>query len=240
MSIVSLVIAPYIVGIGASEAKACCSNPTEAVEAGIKCYVNGQEFNCTSKMQCDSIMTANQKDISELKGIYKVDGAHSSLGFSIEHTIVDTKGSITIDSGFVNLDATTGSKIFIQLNMTSINTQNNMRDGHLKDKETLFNVAKFKTATFEATEIVKNEEAGEFAYIAKGKLTIKGVAKDVNLMFNYAGNKESTEFDEKGNEVKISVSGFEGEFDVVCKDYGIDMGGTAKVEFTIEAFQSIK
>jgi K(+)-stimulated pyrophosphate-energized sodium pump len=231
MSIVSLVIAPYI-AVNMNESKACC-----ATEEVIKCNINGQEYTCTSKAKCDSIMTANQKDIAELKDLYNVDGAHSSLGFSIEHTIVDTKGTITIDSGSVNLDATTGAKIFIQLDMTSLNTQNSMRDGHLKDKENYFNVAKFKTATFEATEIVKNAEAGEYAYTAKGKLTIKGVAKDVDLMFNYAGKKEATEYDAAGGEVKISVSGFEGEFNVVCKDYGIDMDGTAEVEFTIEAAQ---
>jgi hypothetical protein len=39
---------------------------------------------------------------------------------------------------------------------------------------------------------------------------------------------------------KVNVAGFEGEFDVVCKDYGIDMDGTAEVEFTIEAGQPIK
>ena len=231
MSIVSLVIAPYI-AVNMNETKACC-----ATEEVIKCNINGQEYTCTSKEQCDSIMTANQKDIAELTGLYNVDGAHSSLGFSIEHTIVDTKGSITIDSGFVNIDAATGSKVFIQLDMTSLNTQNSMRDGHLKDKENYFNVAKFKTATFDATEVVKNPEMGEYSYIAKGKLTLKGVAKDVDLMFNYVGEKLSTEYDADGNEVKINVAGFEGEFNVTCKDFGIDMDGTAEVEFTIEAYQ---
>ena len=232
MSIVSLVIAPYIVGIGGSSSEACCSKEMMTEEI-IKCNINGQEYTCTSQAQCDSIMTANQKDIAELKGLFNVDGAHSSLGFSIEHFIADTKGSITIDSGFVNLEATAGPKVFIRLDMSTINTQNSMRDGHLKDKENLFNAAKFKTATFEATEVVKNTEAGEFAYTAKGKLTIKGVSKDVELHFNYMGTKAIEEY-------KMNVAGFEGEFDVVCKDYGIDMDGTAEVEFTIEAAQEIK
>ena len=233
MSIVSLVIAPYIVGIGGSSSeKACCSKEMITEEV-IKCNINGQEYTCTSQAQCDSIMSANVKDVAELKGLYVVDGAHSSLGFSIEHFIADTKGSITIDSGFVNLEATAGPKIFIRLDMSTINTQNSMRDGHLKDKEKLFNVAKFKTATFEATEVVKNTEAGEYAYTAKGKLTIKGVVKDVELKFNYMGTKAIDEY-------KMNVAGFEGEFDVVCKDYGIDMDGTAEVEFTIEAGQEMK
>ena len=41
-------------------------------------------------------------------------------------------------------------------------------------------------------------------------------------------------------EYKMNVAGFEGEFDVVCKDFGIEMDGTAEVEFTIEAAQPIK
>ena len=231
MSIVSLVIAPYIVGIGSTDnSEACCMK-----EEIIKCNINGQEYTCTSKEQCDSIMNATKKDISELSGLYNVDGAHSSLGFSIEHLIADTKGSITIDSGYVNLDAATGPKIFMQLDMTTINTQNSMRDSHLRDKEEFFNVNKFKTATFEATEISKNAELGEFAYVAKGKLTIKGISKEIYMLFNYVGSKPTSWFDAAGKEIALSVAGFEGKLNVPCKDFAIGMGGTAKVEFTIEA-----
>ncbi|MDF2449267.1 MAG: sodium-translocating pyrophosphatase [Bacteroidota bacterium] len=234
MSIVSLVIAPYIAVVGNDDA--CCENGMLTEEV-IKCNINGQEFTCSSKAQCDSIMNANKKDIAELKGMYEVDGAHSSVDFSIRHIVTNTKGSISIDSGMVNMDAANGPKVFIQLDMTTINTQNSMRDSHLRDKENLFNVAKFKTATFEASEIVKNTEAGEYTYTAKGKLTIKGVAKDVDLLFNYVGLQEQTAYDETGKEIKVNVSGFEGEFKVVCKDFGIDMDGTAHVEFTLEAQQ---
>ena len=231
MSIVSLVIAPYIVGIGSTDnSEACCMK-----EEIIKCNINGQEYTCTSKEQCDSIMNATKKDISELSGLYNVDGAHSSLGFSIEHLIADTKGSITIDSGYVNLDAATGPKIFMQLDMTTINTQNSMRDSHLRDKEEFFNVNKFKTATFEATEISKNAELGEFAYVAKGKLTIKGISKEIDMLFNYVGSKPTSWFDAAGKEIAVSVAGFEGKLNLPCKDFAIGMGGTAKVEFTIEA-----
>ncbi len=240
MSIVSLVIAPYIVGIGDSGSKACCSTSSEEI---IKCNINGQEYTCTSQSQCDSIMNAGKKDIAELKGLYKVDGAHSSVGFSIVHLVSSTKGTINIDSGYVNFENATGPKIFIQLDMTSLNTQNSMRDGHLKDKENFFNVAKFKTATFEATEVVKNPEMGEFSYIAKGKLTIKGVAKDVELMFNYFGTKEQEEFEADGKQINLTISGFEGELKINRKDFSIDGGGASenvKIDITLEAFQNKK
>ena len=62
-----------------------------------------------------------------------------------------------------------GPKVFIQMDMTSLTTQNSMRDGHLKDKPEFFDVAKFKKATFEASEIVRDTAMdAEYNYIAKG------------------------------------------------------------------------
>ena len=102
-------------------------------------------------------------------------------------------------------------------------------------------VAKFKTSTFEATEVVKNTEVGEYAYIAKGKLTIKGVAKDVELLFNYFGFKEEPAFDETGKETgTFLVSGFEGEMIINRNDFGIEGGGAAdnvEIGFTLEAYR---
>ena len=234
MSIVSLVIAPYIVGIGTSSCEGeegCCNK--EITEEKLVCNINGKEYVCSSKAECDSIMNANTKDIAELKGLYVVDGSHSSLDFSIEHFIADTKGSISIDSGYVNLENATGPKVFIRLDMSTINTQNGMRDGHLKDKAEYFDVKKFKNATFEAYEVARNSEVDEFNYVAKGKMNIKGVVKDTELKFNYFGSKVIEDY-------KINVAGFEGEFKVNCKDFGIEMDGTAEVEFTIEASQPLK
>ena len=242
MSIVSLVIAPYIAVTGGSEG-ACCSGEMMTEEV-LKCNINGKEFTCSSKEQCDSIMNANKKDISELKGNFEVDGSHSSLGFSVKHIISDLKGSINIDSGYVNMENTTGAKIYVHLDMSTINTQNNMRDGHLKEKEKFFNTAKFKDAVFEASVIEKNTaEMPVYAYIAKGKLTLKGVTKDVEVKFNYSGAAEQSYFDKDGKEIKVMVAGFEGETVINRADYGIEGGGAGeeiKIEVNLEAAQEKK
>ncbi len=115
MSIVSLVIAPYIAVVEGGDM---------VKQEILKCNINGKEYTCTSKSQCDSIMNIGKKDIAEVKGAYMVDGAHSSVAFSIKHIISDTRGTINVDSGVVNFDATTGSKIYIRLDMASLNTQN--------------------------------------------------------------------------------------------------------------------
>jgi len=230
MSIVSLVIAPYIAVVSIDGANNIIANEV------IKLNINGQEMTFTSKAQADSALAANVKDIAELKGNFVVDGSHSSVGFSVKHVISDTKGTINIDSGFVNLDAPLGAKIFIQLDMTSINTQSEFRDGHLKDKAEFFDVAKHKKASFEATEVIKNEAGSLYAYIAKGKLTMKGVTKNVDLKFNYFGLKEQ-DWDGK----KINVAGFEGETIIKRTEFGIGeaggIGEDVKIEMTLEAGQ---
>jgi K(+)-stimulated pyrophosphate-energized sodium pump len=237
MSIVSLVIAPYIAITETTEGGEACCAKDEKVEM-LKCNINGQEFICSSKAQCDSIMAANAKDIAEVKGAYEVDGSHSSVQFEVKHIISNTKGSVMVEKGSINFENAEGPKIFIQLDMNTLTTQNSMRDDHLKEKEGFFNVAKFKTAVFEASEIVKNETIDEYAYIAKGKLTLKGVTKDAQLYFNYEG---STEQEYEGK--KYSIAGFEGELNINRKDFGIDGGGASEdveIEFTIEAVKDLQ
>ncbi|MBK9285714.1 MAG: sodium-translocating pyrophosphatase [Sphingobacteriaceae bacterium] len=236
MSIVSLVIAPYI-AVNGENSEACCEKTVS--EEVLKCNINGKEYTCNSKEQCDSILNAGRKSIDEIKGAYNVDGSHSSLSFAVKHLISDVKGSINIDSGYVNFENTPGVKIFVQLDMKSINTQNEMRDDHLKEKEKFFNVPKFQKANYEASVIEKNEDAfSPYMYVAKGKLTLKGISKEVDLKFNYKG---STEQDWDGK--KMNIIGLEGETTINRNDFGIEGGGSSdeiKVEVTLEALNEIK
>ncbi len=237
MSIVSLVIAPYI-AVNSVDGEACCEKGMAGAEM-MKCTINGQEYSCNSQMQCDSIKSANMKSISELSDLYNVDGAHSSVNFSLKHVISDTKGTISIDSGYVNLQNATGPKIFIQMDMNTLNTQNSYRDSHLKDKPEFFNVTKFNKATFEANEVVENETNSDYTYLAKGKLTLKGVTKDVNLQFNYVGTVEQ---DWEGK--KMNIAGFEGKTVINRIDFGVGESGMAsddvRIAITLEAVQPKK
>ncbi len=238
MSIVSLVIAPYI-AVNSSELGGACCEKGMSGAGTYTCMVNGEMQTCNSQEQCDSTVAANMKDIAEVTGNYVVDGAHSSVDFSVKHIISDTKGSISVDSGFVNLQNTNGPKVYVRLDMTSLTTQNSYRDGHLKEKAEFFDVAKHKKATFEATEVTKNEGTGQFAYKAKGKLTMKGVSRDVELMFNYQGTVEGNAWI-AGKETPAKTIGFEGETTINRTDFGIDGGGAAesvKIKVTLEAVQ---
>lgn len=222
MSIVSLVIAPYIAVVEDP-------NPEymKAVEVK-KCVVNGVEVNC------DSLETANKKDINELQGVYKVDGAHSAVDFSIKHIVTNTKGTAFIDSGWVNLQ-NNGTKIFIQIDAKSINTQNTYRDEHLQ-KEDFFNGAKYPKITFEGTEIVKDSTDRQYAYVVKGNLTIKGIAKPATIHFNYVGSQERD-----GEHGKYTVAGFEGTTVIDRTLWNIGEGGglgnDVTLNLTLEAIK---
>jgi polyisoprenoid-binding protein YceI len=238
MSIVSLVIAPYI-AVNSMEEGACCAKTEEV----LKCNINGQEFTCTSKAQCDSIMTANQKDISQLTGLYNVDGSHSAVDFSIKHIVTNTKGSALIDSGWVNLQ-NEGTKIYIQIAANSLNTQSAGRDEHIKGAD-FFDAAKFPKMIFEASEIVKDTTGMAYGYIAKGKMTIKGVTKDADVKFNYMGieNKDYT----KDGGGKFKVGGFEGTTVIDRTQYGVGksgglsgLGDNVKLNITLEVMQPMK
>jgi K(+)-stimulated pyrophosphate-energized sodium pump len=242
MSIVSLVIAPYIAVVGTAE-----GHGNMLTNEIIKLNINGEEMDFTSKAQADSAIAANTKSIDDVKGLFIVDGAHSSVDFSVKHIITYTKGTILIDSGYVHFDNPNGPKIYARLDMASLKTQSDMRDDHLKNKETFFDVPKYPKAVFEANEIVKNEGNFMYPYSAKGKLTMKGVTKDAELKFKYVGTNEVEEnyVNDKGNEVhrKVAISGFEGEMMINREAFGIGGGGATedvKVEITLEAQQERK
>ncbi|MCD6018368.1 MAG: sodium-translocating pyrophosphatase [Bacteroidetes bacterium] len=235
MSIVSLVIAPYIAVVGGEEA--CCTNGMVTEEV-IKCNINGQEYTCNSKAQCDSIMNANKKDIAELKGMYEVDGSHSSVDFSIKHIVTNTKGTMNIDSGYINLD-NAGTKIFIRMDAKSMNTQSAGRDEHLLSAD-FFDAAKFPHIVFEATEVVKDSTSMDYSYIAKGKLTIKGLTKETNIPFNFVG----VEMKDMGEHGKYNVGGFEGKTVINRTDFQIGksggLGENVTISINLEVMQEVK
>jgi polyisoprenoid-binding protein YceI len=119
--------------------------------------------------------------------IWTSDAGHSRLGFTVKHLgISDFNGSF--DSYEVKMTGTkedlSDAKIELSGDATSINTGNEMRDGHLKSAD-FFDVEKFPKFTFESTSIKKGKGKGEFT--VTGNLTMHGVTKAVNLKATKGG-----------------------------------------------------
>ena len=70
----------------------------------------------------------------------------------------------------------------------SVNTENSMRDAHLRDKEEFFNVTRFPTMTMKALKVGSNQVGG--SYKVEWLVTIKGISKKVttDVFVNKNGN----------------------------------------------------
>ena len=150
--------------------------------------------------------------------MYKIDAAHSSIGFSAKHMMISTvPGQFDQFDGTIAYapnDAT--SKISITIPVASIDTHNDKRDGHLKSPD-FFDAAQFPNITFVSTSIT--------ATAITGDLTIKGVTKEVMVPATITGPV-------KGMMGK-DVIGINAAFTVNRQDYGVsynkvlDQGGVA-------------
>ncbi len=205
MSIVSLVIAPHI-----------------AVDSGAK--------EAAMDKKATEISMSISQDITPLKGTYVFDKAHSWIGFSLKHALSTARGTVDADTGFVNLTGDMKTTTMdLTLDVKSIKTNNTFRDEHVGSPD-FFDADKFPKITFHATSIDSTKDK-QFKYVAKGKLTIKDVAKDVELPFNYAGETKRNN--------KPSIYTFEGEYSIKRSEFhigksGPGLGDDVKITFSIE------
>jgi len=111
---------------------------------------------------------------------WKLDPAHTSVRFTIKHMMVSnvpgTFGKISGTAKYDGKDLNNAS-VDATIDANSINTNDEHRDGHLKNKD-FFDVAQFPTITFKSTKVTP-ESNGNFKLL--GSLTIHGVSKDVTL-----------------------------------------------------------
>jgi len=111
---------------------------------------------------------------------WNIDADHSNVGFSVSHLMVShVKGNFNKYSGVVDINDKdiTKSKVDVTIDASSINTNVQKRDEHLKSAD-FFDVAKYPTLTFVSK---KWSKAAKGALKVTGDLTIHGVTKSVVL-----------------------------------------------------------
>jgi polyisoprenoid-binding protein YceI len=113
-----------------------------------------------------------------LAGSWDIDSAHSEAKFKIKHmTVSNVTGSLTGMKGAFEYDDKNPSalKVEASLDTKTINTNNEKRDGHLKNPD-FFDVAKYPTIKFKSTRVDGNPTS-KFKLL--GDLTMHGVTKPV-------------------------------------------------------------
>jgi polyisoprenoid-binding protein YceI len=144
------------------------------------------------------------------------DKAHSKLNFSVVHLgISDVEGLFkNFDASIKATKADFSDGVFeLSADISSINTEIEMRDNHLKSPD-FFDAAKFPKLTFKSTSIKPN---GKNKYTLSGNLTMHGITKPVSLNLTYRGTIVHPMS-------KANVAGFQLTGTLLRKDFNLGSG----------------
>jgi polyisoprenoid-binding protein YceI len=144
-------------------------------------------------------------------GTWTVDPSHSSVGFVARHLMVSkVRGTFDTFSGTITVaDDPLQSQLEASVELASVNTGDEGRDGHLKSAD-FFDVEHFPTMTFVSTGL--RQQGADF--VLAGDLTIKGVTKPVEFALEFTG----VATDPWGN----TKAGFEATTEINRKDWGLE------------------
>ncbi len=149
----------------------------------------------------NSIATAQRLEIVDAQS--EVRFSIKNFGIPVQGSFIGLKGEVAFYEN--NL---AGSNINVSVSTATVNTGIGARDGHLR-KEDYFDVGKYPIISFNSVEIVRGSVLG--SYIVKGTLSIKGIAKTINI--NFKATKQGRGYL------------FTGEFTVNRRDFGV--GGSS-------------
>lgn len=168
---------------------------------------------------------------------WTVDVAHSSVNFTVRHMVIskvngvfkDFSGDIT----FSEMDFENSSVTFT-VDMASIDTDNENRNGHLKSPD-FFDVEKFPTMDFKSKKVIKGQ-GNKFQLI--GDLTIKGVTKEVTFDCEFGGIINLPEEKAKAGfsaETTINRQDFKVEWSKTLDGGGLVVSDNVDISIEIEA-----
>jgi polyisoprenoid-binding protein YceI len=185
-------------------------------------------------------MTATTTDFTVLTGTYTLDVVHSRIGFSARHAMVTkVRGAFNEFEGSTTIDGATpsNSAVSVTIDVASVDTRNEQRDGHLKTGDFL-DIEKFPKITFTSTSV---EHDGGNDFQVTGDLTIKGITKSVTLPLEFQGSaKDPYGNDRIGFEGTVSInrSDFGVTFNAALETGGVLVSEKIALEFEISAIKN--
>jgi polyisoprenoid-binding protein YceI len=147
----------------------------------------------------------------------------SDIKFIIKNFGIKTGGSFKGLKGTIVMDAANPSGISfdVTIDAKTVNTDNDSRDNHLR-KDEYFNVGAFPVISFKSEKITGNNLNKLFVY---GKLSIKGVSKNITIPFKATAKEDGYLF--------------EGTFSINRRDYNVGSGSMVlgdNVELILSVF----
>ena len=111
-------------------------------------------------------------------GTWTIDASHSEVGFTVRHLMVaKVRGTFEKFSGTIVIgENPLDSSVEAEIDLNSVNTRDEQRDGHLRSAD-FFDVESKGNMTFKSTGV----KADGDDFIVLGDLTIKGNTRPVEL-----------------------------------------------------------
>ncbi len=117
-------------------------------------------------------------------GTWSIDPVHSEVGFTARHMMVSkVRGRFRTFSGqIVTGEDPLDSSVTAEIDLSSIDTGNEQRDAHIRSAD-FFEVETYPTMLYRSTGVRRDGDG----YVLDGKLSLKGVTRDVPLMLEVNG-----------------------------------------------------
>jgi len=169
-----------------------------------------------------------------------VDPMHSEVQFKIKHLVISTvTGTFRQFGGGATTehDDFDGAEVHFELDVNSIDTNQEMRDTHLKSAE-FFEAETYPKIAFKSTSFRKIDDD---EYTLVGELTMKGVTKPVTLKAEYGGTAKDAYGNQKlGFEVtgKINRKEFGLTYNALTETGGLALGEDIKLIANIQLAQA--
>lgn len=148
------------------------------------------------------MMTATTGLVAQTK--WTVDKVHSNVKFTVSHMVVsEVEGSFKMFDGSLVASKADLSDAVINftVDVASVNTDNAMRDDHLKGDD-FFNVEKFPKMTFVSKSM---KPLGGNKYQLTGDLTMRDVTKPVTFDVTYGGQINTGKGIKAGFKAKTTI-----------------------------------
>lgn len=167
---------------------------------------------------------------------YAIDKAHSAVSFRVRHLgISNVTGYFRQYDASIELDGNDlrTFKATASIDVASIDTDNGMRDNHLKSPD-FFEVEKYPKLTFTSKHI-QNINGNNFQIV--GDLTIKATTKEVVLNAEYLGTTRMRDTDKVGFSASTTINRkeFGLMWDRITEAGGIVVSDEVRINLEIEA-----
>jgi polyisoprenoid-binding protein YceI len=162
---------------------------------------------------------------------YTQNPAKSHLKFTFEQAGAAASGTFGKFSTVLVYDEKNlaASSLNVRVEIASVNTQEQERDGMLKDPD-LFNAASYPAATFTASSLAKRGDGGLDAI---GKLTIRDVTRDLRLPITLKPTPDGLELSGKTAIRRLDFGVGQGEWKATDS-----VGDEVRIEYVVSLVRS--